>query len=101
MDLVLYKDKNFKDPFSIENLGDIVAGDTKVIEGYLYNTTVDDIVKIQYEVPDTDIQLIDVPDSLQGESWQKIQIKYSPRKVRTTPLNTFVTFSGLRKIRPE
>jgi len=100
-DLVLYKDKKFKDPFSIENIGDVEAGNTRTIEGYLYNSTINHIVKIEYETTDKDIHVLDLPESLEGGNWKKIQIEYAPDKLRTTPLNTFVTFRGLRKIPPE
>jgi len=100
-DLILYKDKNFKTPYSIEDLGDVQAGDSKIVEGYLYNSTPNDIVKIEYEVADNDIQILSVPTELESQNWQKVQIRYAPDATRTTALNTFVTFRGLKRVPPE
>jgi len=100
-DLVLYKDRQFKTPFAIEDLGDVQAGDIRILEGYLYNSTQDDILKIEYEVDDKDVELLNIPSSLKGGGWDKIQIRYAPNEVRTVPLNTFVTLKGIRRIPPE
>jgi len=100
-DLVLYKDRKFTIPFTIEDLGDVDAGDIRIIEGYLYNTTPDSIIQIDYEVPDEDIEILDVPPMLEGEAWAKIEIKYSPDKLRQEALNTFVTFTGKRRRPPD
>jgi len=100
-ELVLYKDRNFTDPFSIENLGNVEAGDIKIIEGYLFNNTHDSIIEIDYDVGDRDVEILEVPSMLEGGQWVKVEMKYSPNKLRTTPLNTFVTFTGKRKILPE
>ena len=100
-DLVLYKDREFKNPFAIEDLGDVQAGDIRIIEGYLYNSTPNDIIKIDFEVADNDVTLLNVPSMLKRESWEKIQIRYAPAEVRTVPLNTFITLKGIRRIPPE
>lgn len=100
-DLVLYKDRKFTIPFTIEDLGDVEAGDVRIIDGWLYNSTLDSIIQIDYEVPDQDIEILDVPTILEGEGWSKISIKYSPDKLRTEPLNTFVTFTGKRRRPPD
>ena len=100
-DLVLYKDRKFTIPFTIEDLGDVEAGDIRIIEGYLYNSTPNSIIQIDYEVPDEDVEVLEVPPMLEGEAWSKVEIKYAPDKLRTTPLNTFVTFTGKRRIPPD
>ncbi len=100
-ELTLFKDRRLSIPFSIEDLGDIEAGDVRTIDGYLYNSTPNNIVGITYETGDSDLRVFNIPSQLQSESWKKIEIKYSPSKERTEPLNTFVTFRGLRKIPPE
>ena len=100
-DLTLFKDKNFTKPFVIQNLGDVEAGTSRVIEGYLYNSTVFDMLDIDYEVPDPDVHLKNVPEKLVGESWSTVEIHYNPKKSRILPLNTFVTFTGKKRIPPE
>jgi len=100
-DLTLFKDRELKHPFVIEDIGNIEAGDIKVLDGYLYNSTPNEIIDIFYETLDEDVHLFNVPDSMMGETWKKIEINYTPDKLRTTALNTFVTFRGKRKIPPE
>lgn len=100
-DLTLFKDRELKHPFVIEDIGNVEAGDVKTLDGYLYNNTINEIVSIDYEVDDRDVHIFNLPVSMLGETWNKVQIKYSPDKLRTIPLNTFVTFIGKRKIPPE
>lgn len=101
MTLVVYKDRDFDEPFKIENLGDVEAGDVKVLEGYLYNDSKHSVINIEYETADRDVHLFNVPEMLKAGSWEKIEIKYAPDRLRTTPLNTFVTFRGKERIPPE
>ena len=101
MDLVLYKDKNLKEPFSIEDLGDVDAGDIRILDGYLKNESIYNILDIESELFDEDIELIDVPKNLESENWQLVKIKYAPKETRTTALNTFITFHGKKRIPPE
>lgn len=100
-DLVLYKDKNLKEPFTIEDLGDVDAGDIKILDGYLKNNSMYQILNIESELFDEDIELIDVPNNLASENWQLVKIKYAPKETRTTALNTFITFHGKKRIPPE
>ena len=62
MDLVLYKDVELTQPFSIEDIGDVDAGDIKFVEGYLKNESDRDIVKIEPEILD------DIRPKLTGEA---------------------------------
>ena len=55
-DLILYKDEKLTDPFSIEDIGDVDAGDIKFAKGYLKNNSQYDIVQIQTELFDEDIR---------------------------------------------
>ncbi len=100
-ELTLYKDKEFKEPFTIENLGDIEAGDIRTIEGFLHNSTSNDIVDISYETGDSDVKVFNIPSHLSENSWAKVEVSYAPDKLRVTPLNTFITFLGKRRIPPE
>ncbi len=100
-ELTLYKDKGFKEPFTIENLGDVEAGDIRTVDGFLYNSTPNAIIDISYETDDRDVKVFNVPARLDSESWAKVEVNYAPDKLRTTPLNTFVTFVGKRRIPPE
>jgi len=100
-DLVLYKDKDLKEPFTIENLGTTEAGNSRKVEAWLHNSSVNDIVQIEYETADVDVHIHGLPESLRGESWQRVMVEYSPNKMRTTALDTFVTFRGFRVVPPE
>lgn len=100
-DLVLYKDKKLKEPFTIEDLGDVDAGDIKIVDAYLKNNSTHQILHIESEIFDDDIELIDIPNSLESENWQLVKIKYAPKETRTTALNTFITFRGKKRIPPE
>ena len=100
-DLTLFKDKGLTQPFVIEDIGTVEAGDIRTLDGYLYNSTINEIVNIDYEVEDKDVRIFNIPDSMMGETWSKVEITYSPDKLRTTALNTFVTFRGKKKIPPE
>ena len=100
-ELVLYKDRSLKQPFKIEDLGDTEAGDIKKMDGYLYNTTPDVIKNIHYETLDPDVHILEVPTVLEGENWAKVDVTYTPDKLRTSALNTFVTFKGKRRTPPE
>jgi len=100
-DLIIFKDKELKDPFTIDDIGDTDAGDIRRLEAYLYNSTVHEIVDIFYETLDEDIHIFNVPDSMLGETWNKVEIVYSPDKLRTDGLNAFVTFKGKKRIPPE
>ena len=101
MDLVLYKDKKLKEPFTIEDLGDVDAGDIRILDGYLKNESIYEILHIEPETFDEDIELIDMPRDLPSEGWQFVKIKYAPKETRTTALNTFITFHGKKRIPPE
>jgi len=100
-DLTLYKDKALKIPFTIEELGDVDAGDIKIIEGYLMNDSRYEIIRIEPVILDEDVSLIDVPDRLDIGEWKRIHIKYSPKNTRTEALQTFVSFYGKKRIPPE
>lgn len=100
-DLVFYKDAEFKEPFSIEDIGDVDAGDIKFVEGYLKNESDRDIVKIEPEILDEDVNVIDLPEQLGSQAWQKVTIRYTPKESRQTALNTFITFWGKKRIPPE
>ena len=100
-DLVLYKDEKLTQPFAIEDLGDVDAGDIKMIEGYLKNNSEYQILEILPELLDEDIEIIDLPEQLASEAWQKLTIRYAPKETRITPLNTFITFWGKKRIPPE
>jgi len=100
-DLTLFKDKELKHPFEIEDIGSVEAGDIRTLDGYLYNSTIFEIVDIGYEVPDKDVHVFNIPESMIGETWSKVEINYSPDKLRSTALNTFVTFRGKKRIPPE
>ena len=99
-DLILYKDKELKQPFTIEDLGDVNAGDIKIIDGYLKNNSRHDIQQIEFELLDEDVELSNVPELLNGEGWQLIKIKYAPKKTRLEALNTYITFHGKKRIPP-
>ena len=101
MDLVLYRDKDLKEPFTIEDLGDVDAGDIRILDGYLKNESIYNILDIESELFDEDVELIDVPKNLESENWQLVKIKYAPKETRTTALNTFITFHGKKRIPPE
>jgi len=100
-ELTLYKDKTLKEPFAIENLGDVEAGDIRTLEGYLFNSTPNDIVNLAYETGDKDVKVFNIPENLASQNWTRIEVSYAPDKLRTDPLNTFVTFTGKRRIPPE
>ncbi len=100
-ELTLFKDKDLKEPFTIENLGDIEAGDIRTIEGFLYNSTPNDIIDIAYETGDEDVKVFQIPPNLASQNWSRVEVSYAPDKLRTNPLNTFVTFTGKRRIPPE
>ncbi len=101
MDLVLYKDSDLKEPFAIEDIGDVDAGDIKFVKGYLKNNSQYDILQIEPELFDPDIKIIDLPEMLSSEAWQEITIRYAPKETRETALNTFITFWGKKRIPPE
>jgi len=100
-DLILYKDKDLKHPYTIEDLGDVDAGDVKILDAYLFNSSVYEIIQIEKDILDEDIELIDVPEFLSTESWQLIKIKYTPKETRMKPLNTYITLRGKKRIPPE
>ncbi len=100
-DLIYYKDREMKIPFNIEDIGDVDAGDIKFIEGYLKNESDRQMVQIEPEIIDEDIEIIDLPKMLESQAWQKVSIRYTPKKTRTEALNTFITFWGKKRIPPE
>jgi hypothetical protein len=100
-DLILFKDRDFKEPFTVEHLGNVKAGTTKVIEAYLKNMTDFDIQEINYEVVDKDVTIINSPNSLKAESWALVNIRYSPNALRMRGLNTYVTYTGDKVIPAE
>lgn len=100
-DLVLYKDTKLEDPFVIENIGDTDAGSIRIVEGYLANNSSFEVIRIAWEAFDEDIKVIGAPESLLGNTFEPVTIKYSPNKVRTRPLDSFITFHGRKRIPPE
>ena len=100
-DLVLYKDEDLQEPFIIENIGKVEAGDVKVVRGYLKNETGYDIEQITYETVDSDLFLKNLPTELKGESWVEIGVGFKPNKTRETALNSFITINGKKVIPPE
>jgi len=101
IELVLYKDEEFTEPFKIEDIGDVDAGDIKLIEGFLKNHSDRQIVQIKPEILDEDISVIGLPEELESGTFQKVTIRYTPNKARETALNTFITFWGKKRIPPE
>jgi hypothetical protein len=77
-DLTLYKDKARTMPFTIEDIGDVEAGDTKLVEGWLSNNTDFDMIRIEYETLDPDLSVLGTPAKLGMQSAQLVTIKYSP-----------------------
>jgi len=100
-DLVLYKDKELKHPFVIEDIGDVEAGDSKTIEGWLANNTEFQIITISHEIFDSDVSILGVPTLLGAREAHPVSIKYAPNKLRIKPLDTFITFYGKKRIPPE
>jgi len=100
-DLTLYKDRELTDPFGIEDLGDVEAGDVKTINGWLYNKTDFDIIGIEVETLDMDVEVTGLPESLDHRSSKVVTIKYSPSELRVEALNTYITFRGKKRIPPE
>ena len=100
-DLVLYKDAELSEPFIIESIGKVEAGDTKMVRGYLRNETPFDIEQIKYETGDTDLFIRNLPDIIMGESHAEILVGFSPKKARETALNSFITIKGKKIIPPE
>jgi len=100
-DLTLYKDRGKQHPFVIEDIGDVEAGDSKIIEAYLSNETSFEIIRIGADIGDKDIILTGIPERIEPKSTHPVLINYSPGKLRTRPLDTFVTFHGKKRIPPE
>ena len=100
-DIEFYKDKERRELFSIEHLGNIEAGNTVMIEGYLYNNTEYDIIDLDFTVPDSDVTILNMPKRLRYKTMVEIQLKYSPKETRMKALNTYITFSGKKVIPPE
>ena len=100
-DIVLYKDDKFTAPFTIEDIGDVNAGDIKFVDGWLRNESHRDVVQIEPELLDEDVTVIDLPKQLGPSAWQKVTIRYAPKKTRQEALNTFVTIWGKKRIPPE
>jgi len=100
-DLTLFKDKELKHPFVIEDIGDVEAGDVRTLDGYLYNSTIFEIIDIFYETADKDVHIFNIPDTMMGETWSQVEVSYTPDKLRGTALNTFITFRGKKRIPPE
>ena len=100
-DLILYKDEEFRTPFTIDDIGDVNAGDIKDVQGWLKNESTRQIVQIEPEILDEDITVIDLPKELQSKASHKVTIRYSPKESRDTALNTFITFWGKKRIPPE
>jgi hypothetical protein len=100
-DLVFYKDEKFTNPFTIDDIGDVDAGDIRFVHGWLKNESNMQIVQIEPEVLDEDITVIDLPKELHSKRSQKVTIRYAPKENREEALNTFITFWGKKRIPPE
>ena len=100
-DLTLYKDKARTLPFGIEDIGDTEAGETRQVEAWLSNNTDFDMIRIEYESIDPDLRVLGTPAKLGMQSAQSVIIEYSPSLLRETPLNTFLTFYGKKRIPAE
>jgi len=93
-DLVLYKDRAFKNPFVIEELEDCEPGKTVGCKGYLSNNTNYEIFEISYESKDSDLTIHGVPKKLSAGSWLPVDIKFTPSEDRIIPLQTTITITG-------
>ena len=100
-DLILYKNEDLTEPFSIEDIGDVDAGDIKFVDGWLKNESRWQVVQIEPEVLDEDIKVLDLPTMLPSHKSAKVIIRYAPKQTRETALNTFITFWGKKRIPPE
>ena len=99
--LVLYKDAEMTQPFTIEDIGDVDAGDIKFVEAWLRNDSSRDYVQIEPETFDEDIKVLDLPNQLGPNMWQLVTIRYAPKENRDTGLNTFISIWGKKRIPPE
>ena len=93
-DLCLYRDKDFKNSFVVENFGDVISGETAKKTGYICNNSDSTILQIDYSSNDPDVTLEDLPLILDSGEWKKIDVVYSPDKTRKTGLNTSVVLTG-------
>ena len=59
------------------------------------------MVRIEYETIDPDLRVLGTPAKLGMRSGQSVVIEYSPSLLRETPLNTFITFLGKKRIPAE
>jgi len=96
-ELVLYKDKNFRNSFVVQDFPDVEPGDTKQKTAYLSNDTNNEIIQIGYETKDPDVRMEELPDRLSGGAWQPCKIVFSPSIDRTIPLNTSITIVGKKR----
>ena len=100
-ELVLYRDENFTQPFIIESMGKVDAGDEKSLRGYLKNEIELDIEQIHYETSDDDLFLDDLPSELKSDQSAVVFIKFKPKKTRELGLNSFITIKGKKVVPPE
>ncbi len=100
-ELVLYTDIEMTQPFTINDIGDVDAGDIKFVDAWLRNESKRDMVQIEPETFDDDVTVLDLPVELGPTMWQQVTIRYAPKENRDTGLNTFISIWGKKRIPPE
>lgn len=101
-DLVLYEDRKLTMPFTIRDIGDTEAGNTRELPAYLANKSTEfTIVRIEYETFDEHVEVLGIPTSLEPREAREVIIKYSPSLLRQKPLEAPLIFKGKKRIPPE
>jgi len=95
-DLCLYHDKAKNSPFVVEQLGDVLNGETAKRQAWICNNSNSLMLQIDYSTNDPDVTIEDLPRVLDPKEAVHVFVVYSPNQNRKTGLNTSVTISGMK-----
>ena len=98
-ELQVFKDESLKEFVGVIDWGDIEIGDSKSIECYVYNASnLYEIIDIQQIIPDKDLSISGLPQTLAPLHKNKIKITFKPSLQRREALNVATAFKGKLKI---
>ena len=95
--LVVYSDREFEDSPSEYVFTDVLAGDTKSRTVWLRNETNDMIEQIEFATEDPDVQLVGLPERLNGHSSRSCKIVFKPSEDRIVSLNAMFTIKAMHR----
>lgn len=93
--LRFYHDKECQEPFSMEFMTPVIAGETDSMKVYAKNVTPEKLYRLKIESGDPDLKIEASDENIAPYGIIELTVTFSPSKTRKESLNSKFTVSGL------